>query len=82
MGPVSPKGGGEGVPENQHEYNKFKKRNAKNPNEKTFGSYEIRCDFFKKRRVQRLGVYCGIMKNSDAKVVYKIAQRKTKQIDN
>ena len=66
MGPIWPGGGG--VPENQRKYEKVKKANEQH-NHKRNICFEMWGDFLKKRRAQRLGVYCGIMKTSDNNVV-------------
>ena len=54
---------GEGVPENQQQYkNVTKKPKRKEPTKESTFVFERWGDVLKHRRVQRLGVHCGIMK--------------------
>ena len=65
--------GGKGYPKiNIHMKNK--KKHPKNQTKKN-KCFETWGDFLKKSRVQRLDVYCGIMKNNDKNVVSKIVQK-------
>ena len=70
--------GVEEVPENQHEYEKVKKKKKQTQRTQIYKYvfFEIRGDLLKNWTAQRLGVYCGIMKKSDKKVIQTIAQRK------
>ena len=53
-------------------------RKRKQINNETL-SFLIWVDFFKIRMAQRADVYCGIMKNGDKSVRFKIAHRKTEK---